>query len=551
VNKLIKLKKIANKFSALFKAQTYTALNQTSTDENTLTSIKEFFENKEWEELDSLGHHLLDQNPPNAKLIELIIYYLQQSDNLKKYANLSKKAILLFPKEWIFYFFNGLALYELGDYLEARISLENSLVLYPEFDQSLNLLTKTVSKLEGLEKAKLVFNNHLLHLGRGDEGIIVQIETVRCWAKKRDIEVFLAGDVEKLIYRYPRVWGLPHNDKIIHSQSNKPYVVKIPNARIFGNSSIILTEDNVALSDTGGHANFGQFVNFIYEKNVIAQAPGKLLMAFNLYNQKLEIAKGIFLSGLASNAFGHWLPEFLPKLQFFQQHPEYCNTPIIVDIGMPESHFDLLRKISKNPLITISSNQQVFCKELLVAPSPTFFPTEVFPNTVPPHEMMGVSIKAMNFLRDSQKLKPISYRKRRIFLGRRNMKWRKLINEKEIELYLNKLEFETVFMEDLKASQQIELFQTAEWIVAPNGSALNNLIFSEIDTKVIVLCQANLFNWGSFYGPMEALGYNTICVCGDSTSANAIKHSDYAVPIDSIKNALLELGMSEVNLTSP
>jgi tetratricopeptide (TPR) repeat protein len=544
MGKLFKFKNIAAKLFG-FKFE------DTTKNEKFLICIAEFCEKNKWEELYSLGQQLLSESPPNAtRLLELVIYHLQQSGNLRQCTNLSKKAIFLFPKAWSLHFFDGLALYQLGEYIEARKAFEQSLALNPKFDQSLNILTKIVARLEGLEKAKIIFNQHLPP-GRNEEVMIVPIETVSCWAKRKGIDVLSTGNVEKLVYRYPKIWGVPHNENIMYSQSNEPYVVKISNVRIFGNSSIILTEDNVALSDTGGNAVFGKFVNFEYEKNVIAQAPGKLLMALNSHEKKLEVNKGIFLSGLASNAFGHWLPEFLPKLQFYERHPEYHNTPIIVDIGMPESHFDHLRRITANPLITISSNQEVFCKELLVAPSPSFFPTEVFPNTIPLHEMMGFSINAINFLRNSHPLKSISNRKRRIFLGRRNLKWRKLINEEEIELFLKKLGFETVFMEDLPTSQQIDLFQTAEWIIGPNGSALNNLIFSQVDTKVLVLSQYDLHNWGAFYGPMEALGYQTICVRGDFSSANTRKHSDYVVPIDNIKNALVELGMNEVNLTSP
>lgn len=540
------LKIIASKFTGMKILNRLIPMN---TEKKILISIEEFFESRKWEELYSLGSQLLKKSSPNARLIELVIFYLQQSGNLQKCITIGKDAALLFPKAWNFHFYTGLALYQFGDYVEARKFLDKSLSLNPKFDQSLKLLSKTVAKIEGLEKAKLIFNQHFA-FGRKKEGMIVPIETVTSWASRKGIEILKTGDVEKLIYRYPKIWGLPHNEKIMYSKSNEPYVVKIPNVRIFGNSSIILTEDNVALSDTGGHASFGQFVDFAYERNVIAQAPAKLLMDLNSYDQKVEIDKGIFLSGLASNAFGHWLPEFLPKLQFYQQHPEYRDTPIIVDIGMPKSHFDHLRRISANPLITISANHQVLCKELIVAPSPSFFPTEIFPNTIPFHEMMGFSLRAINFLRNSKPLEPILHRKRRIFLGRKNSKWRRLINEDEIALFLNRLGFETVYMEKLSTSQQIKLFQSAEWIVGPNGSALNNLIFSETDTKVIVLSQADLHNWGAFYGPMEALGYQTICVCGDLTSANPIKHSDYAVPINNIKNALYELGMNEVSLFS-
>ena len=150
----------------------------------------------------------------------------------------------------------------------------------------------------------------------------------------------------------------------------------------------ILTSDGTAISDTGGHPKFGRFVSFIYEPVVLAQQPDKVILSFGKFETR-EIEAGIFLSGLASNAFGHWLPEFLPKLQFLQQHPDFANLPLIVDADMPQSHFDHLRRLSDNPLILLRTNESLICRRLLVAPSPAFLPTEFFANDIPVSEMPG------------------------------------------------------------------------------------------------------------------------------------------------------------------
>lgn len=125
------------------------------------------------------------------------------------------------------------------------------------------------------------------------------------------------------------------------------------------------------------------------------------------------------------------------------------------------------------------------------------------------------------------------------------MKWRRLLNEAEIIENLAELGFESVLIEELTIAEQIDLFRQAEWIVAPNGSALLNLIFADQEVKLLVLTQPNLFNWGTFQGPMDSLGYQSICVAGDYAMAEDQKHSDYHIPVSRIRQALSYLGMSD------
>ena len=321
-------------------------------------------------------------------------------------------------------------------------------------------------------------------------------------------------------------------------------MAEIKKARIFSNSSLILTSDGTALNDNAGHPNFGHIVSFAYDAMVLAQQPGKVLLNFSEFNTR-EIESGIFLSGLASSAFGHWLPEFLPKLQFLEKHPDFANLPIIVDVGMPQSHFDHLRRLANNPLLLLQANESLVCRRLLVAPSPTFFPVEIFPNDIPIHELPGLSPKAMRFLSAGVSHELNKPRHRRIFLARKNMKWRRLLNEEEISAYLQNFGFETIFIEEMTTREQIDLFHQAQCVVAPNGSALLNLVFADTSTKLLVLTQPNLHNWGTFQGPMDALGYHSLCVCGDYALAENWKHSDYHVPLHRVREALSSLGINE------
>jgi capsular polysaccharide biosynthesis protein len=125
------------------------------------------------------------------------------------------------------------------------------------------------------------------------------------------------------------------------------------------------------------------------------------------------------------------------------------------------------------------------------------------------------------------------------------MKWRRLLNEAEIAAELSKSGFETVFLEEMDAGQQIDLVRRAEWIVAPNGSALLNLIFSDPAVKLLILSQPGLFNWGTFQGPMRSLGYHPVWLCGEEVAAGNFKHADYSVSIKHLRKALAGMGLKE------
>lgn len=498
----------------------------------------------DWINLELKGRELLLQKPPQYEALELVAYSLQQGAQLKATALIAMQSTELFPDIWIFQFLAGVALKGIGRENEASQYLRKALAISPNDRQTICQLVETITILDGIEAAASEYSIHCRQIGRQVDVFVAPISTVRDWAQKIGLPLLEAGEVEKIPFKAPHVWGSPSAAETVFALSNKPYIAEIEDARIFSNSSLIHTSDGTILNDDGGHPKFGHIVSFVYDKTVLAQESGKVLIDVSDFNTR-EIEVGIWLSGCASSHFGHWLPEFLPKLQLLQQHPSFASLPIIVDADMPQSHFDHLRRLANNPLVLLQANESLLCERLLVAPSPAFFPTETFPNDIPVHEFPGLSPKALDFFRRVEPYELNKPRHRRIFLARKNMKWRRLLNEEEIAADLSELGFENIFIEEMTASEQIVLFQQAHWIVAPIGSALLNLVFADTSVKLLVLSQPNLHNWGSFQGPMDALGYQSMCVCGDYAMAEDRKHSDYHIPLHRIRDALSSLGLEE------
>lgn len=380
---------------------------------------------------------------------------------------------------------------------------------------------------------------------------ILKLASAEEWANQKKYPVLSAGEIEEIPVSRPPVLGalglqsaeMP--PKVV--RSTKPYVAELHNVTVSSRSSVIVTPDGYALNDVAAHPKYGADVSLQYDKTILSKKDGYVLARASYPITKIEA--GIFLCGLGADYFGHWVPEFLNKLKFYEYHPDFKKLPIIVDANMPESHFDYLSALIENPLLKLPDQTSLCCERLLVAPTATFYPVELVPNhDVPQHEIGPLSPAGLRWIQNRVLSKfPVTstastIHGRKLYLSRRNMIWRKATNDEEISEFLEKKGFETVDVEKLTFPEQVRLFRMAECIVAPNGSSMLNIIFAPQDVKLVVLSQPDVFNWGGYYGPVNALGYNMLFVAGDEAEpvGNILyaKHANYHVPIERIEEAL-------------
>jgi capsular polysaccharide biosynthesis protein len=110
--------------------------------------------------------------------------------------------------------------------------------------------------------------------------------------------------------------------------------------------------------------------------------------------------------------------------------------------------------------------------------------------------------------------RPASASGRRIYINRRDADLRKLTNESELERALEDLGVASVSLDGLPLVEQIELFGSAELVIAPHGAGLANLAFCRAGTQVVELLGDGL-SWSVYehlardnglrYVPVEAL----------------------------------------------
>ncbi|MDD9269972.1 glycosyltransferase family 61 protein [Paenibacillus sp. GCM10023248] len=80
----------------------------------------------------------------------------------------------------------------------------------------------------------------------------------------------------------------------------------------------------------------------------------------------------------------------------------------------------------------------------------------------------------------------------RLFISRSKARKRMLTNEADIYAYLKPYGFHYVILEDLTVAEQIQLFASAEIIVAPHGAGLTNMVFTPPGAAIIELVAPSL-----------------------------------------------------------
>jgi len=365
------------------------------------------------------------------------------------------------------------------------------------------------------------------------------------WAERNGVVPDFTDDREEIPVEDPRTIGGPPVPLFKGTvRGYRPYVCTLPDATVLAKSDMVLMADGSILNDVATDERFGHLIAFFHDKVVVKRSGDHILLDVRRFEIG-EIDAAIMLSGGASHHFGHWVPEFLCRLAFLVEHPEFAALPIIVGADMPESQFEYLRLLVDNPVLRLQPDTGLRCRRLVVAPPPTFFPVFWYAdNQIPTHEQGPFSPRCFRFLRDRvlARLQPAGVRHRRLYLSRRKMQWRHLLNDAEIAETLCAAGFEVIHPEEHSFADQVRLFQEAEAIVSPSGSLLLNLIFADPSVKLLVLNQAHLFSVNGFYGPMRALGYEPHFLCGDDGDP-VDKHSPFTIPLERLREGLERIGL--------
>lgn len=446
----------------------------------------------------------------------------------------------------------GIAHQALGRLASAREAFEQAARLNPGHVETALRLLDVVLRLDGLPAADDLYRRAFAPLAvreidEGREKLVLRAsgappagartypqDTALAWARRSGVAATDAGDIEAIPVQ---AIGAPAPTS--HVPGNAPYVVDLPDVRAFAYSHIVLSADGVALNEAGGHRDYGRFVDHRSDAAVVFQHAGRLRLRDDAYAMR-DIDEAVWLAGPASDAFGHWIGEFAPRLQFLEQHPAFAGRPILIDDGMPATHLELLRMICSNPLITLRRGEGVRARRLLYAPTPTFFPIHLLPNDMPAFVACCASVRAYRYLKEKAEavLGVAPPTGGRYYLTRAARSWRRIRNEDEVRSYLERHGYQTVLTENLTFAEQVRLFQSAAAIMAPSGSAMQNFVYAPTNVRLFVMTQENPHNHAAFNGQARAMGYDPQFICGHAVGDAAQKHTDYLIPLEALAPAV-------------
>ena len=250
--------------------------------------------------------------------------------------------------------------------------------------------------------------------------------------------------------------------------------------------------------------------------------------------QRLEGITAAISTARTNLSYGHWVCDFLPRLHLLEKAgftPRKVDHYIINHCDSPHQwEYLKLWGIPRNKVIMDGPRKHFEC-ERLVATS-TFGSPPRFPKWAP----RSLSEKG-EIIKSTEKL-PC-----RIYLTRRHCTYRKVTNEGALQALLENHGFTEIAPERLVLAQQIALFRNAKIIVAPNGSALANIVYCRSGTKIVQL-HSPLYVNPTYWEMACALGLELYPVMGPgdipwgNPDYSLLHAKDFEVDIDALKQVL-------------
>ncbi|MEP6068414.1 MAG: glycosyltransferase family 61 protein [Paracoccaceae bacterium] len=330
-------------------------------------------------------------------------------------------------------------------------------------------------------------------------------------------------------------------DKNLVTPAYDAYLARLDNAVVHTGTSFVFGPNDEAIYDVIADVDYGYWVFIRYEPAMTARWDDIGLFQVDTPSQHIEQA--FHLCGYLSEHFGHWICEYLPRLRHLERLPDWENVPILVNDDMPESHYEALGLLTKNPLIHVSRGSTHLVERLYVAPTINYIPPDYYPNHPVPIERQAVwSGEAMQFMRDRilPNTPPSQKPTTKIFLSRKNSTWARMTNETEVENTFAELGFEIVQPETLSFTEQVQCMQSADFIAGPSGSAFNLAMFARPGTPILMLAQGEPHNWGGWLGPMRQIGFDVKFLLSKSSSTKR-KLAPYDVDLSRIPDIIAQM----------
>jgi hypothetical protein len=289
--------------------------------------------------------------------------------------------------------------------------------------------------------------------------------------KNKTIELYSIYKKHERTELEPNIWNYKITKRfseLYRRFCSEAFVSVIPSGKVTGESSNwIIFEDGTLSIELS--REFGAFGG-------INPSKGKLI------NEQLNIVANRHIKGNVAvittcgfNNFHHWNYDCIPRIHLLLKvFPiEKIDFFVIQNYSLPfqKESLDKLN-IPREKILKLNESELISADNLLVPSLPSILGT--------------VSPWVVDFLRALYLDElDINIYSRRIYISRKNVSSRKVINNERFQTLLSKFGFLEIFPEDYSVSEMARIIKRAEIIVSIHGSGLSNICFISPDTIVI------------------------------------------------------------------
>src|SRR6218665_3389146 len=305
------------------------------------------------------------------------------------------------------------------------------------------------------------------------------------------------------------IGGRPDNDPPVFEAVN---LYKVPQAFISSYGYVIR---NLKVLKEG--------ISFRHRNSVIFRN----ILSFVLLKKKRRISKPcLSIANGWDNSYYHFTPESPPKLFLLKV---YMGTSVLVFPADTSPFHEQWFKI-----LGIRNIQPVADNEIVK--TPLAITTNFASRDLNHHDL--VMPRFRDWVLSHINTKDAALHKK-IFIGRKNPRYRILLNNPEAKEMLAESGFVYLEMEDFSVEHQVALFNYAEQIVCVHGAALTNICFCRPGTKIIDLMHEDFKQW-CFLKLALVLGLDyTILPCaGPQKNGELPGHRDISVHLPALKQLI-------------
>ena len=335
-------------------------------------------------------------------------------------------------------------------------------------------------------------------------------------------------------------------DNFVNLRQDPINIYLFENVRFRPKSDIIQFDDKVFWQKFN-RAEFSQMIPMDADFISVDYKSRQVFVINNDTRHSRHYQSAFSLCGVHTEAWGHFLLSYLPKLQALQNISETETNTIIIPKNMHAHHRDMIELFleanfleRKLVIEEVDDHETIICDKLYYCNSIGFLSDSGLLVSPASSSISKYGSEAIsNFMKHVHGKTP-STPTTKIYIGRGA--GRNNTNAAEIEEFFVSNGFEVVYPHLLTIAQKMEIFGNATHICGPVSSGFTNMIFCKKNVKIL-----GFFNYARAFDPFISglnhaggLGHEILFITGYEEPTPYINNS-YYIDLERVKHACSDI----------